>query len=334
VSLRAVPITDPTGDRFCASLAGRSLNAALVRDQAPDASWLFDDAAGQLCGRCSIWWRNAPAHQQQRVGVIGHYAALSRETGEELLQHACTALRSEGCTLAVGPMDANTWYSYRLIVERGTEPIFFLELDHPDDWPDHFRAAGFTEIADYTSAVRSHLPPEDSRLARLEALSRDKGIHIRPIALEEFDAELDRLYQLSAISFAQNLFYAPIEREPFMRLYQGVRDVLHPQLVLLALRGDETRGFVFALPDLLQAQRGETVDTAIVKTLAVHPDESGWGLGSLLVDRCHQAAHELGYRRAIHALMQVENRSRRISQHGASTIRRYALFGQSLSAAR
>jgi GNAT superfamily N-acetyltransferase len=72
------------------------------------------------------------------------------------------------------------------------------------------------------------------------------------------------------------------------------------------------------------------VDTAIVKTMAVHPNHSGVGLGSLLMARCQQAARAAGFARAIHALFHEANRSGRISSHTARVIRRYTLFARPL----
>ena len=55
----------------------------------------------------------------------------------------------------------------------------------------------------------------------------------------------------------------------------------------------------------------EPTHGVIVKTLAVHPDHGGAGLGGLLVARCQEAAAKLGYTRAVHALMHEANQSRR-----------------------
>lgn len=323
-------VADPTREAFLNVDAQLPLNRELVADQAPDCSWIVKDPAGTPAGRCSVWWRKAPAHAQHRVGVIGHYSAVDADAACALLAAATSKLRDEGCTLAVGPMDANTWYRYRLLTERGTEPIFFLEPDNPDDWPRHFLDAGFESIARYTSAARTDLVPNEARLGELNRRAADRGVALRQIDPARFEDELERLYRLSVVGFRENLFYAPIGREAFFRLYQRVGDLIQPELVLLAEREDATVGFVFALPDLSQAQRGSSVDTAILKTLAVHPQESGWGLGTLLAEACHRAAAELGYRRMIHALMQTDNRSRRISQHTATTIRRYDLYGKRL----
>ena len=60
-------------------------------------------------------------------------------------------LAAAGCTFAVGPMNRNTWGAYRLIVERGEEPLFFSEPDNPDDWPDHWLRADFETVGEYSS---------------------------------------------------------------------------------------------------------------------------------------------------------------------------------------
>jgi GNAT superfamily N-acetyltransferase len=102
-------------------------------------------------------------------------------------------------------------------------------------------------------------------------------------------------------------------------------------LILIAEQASQPIGFMFALPDLLQAQRGQPIDTVILKTVAVHPDYRSFGLGSLLLDRCVEIARKLGYTRAIHALMHESNHSRKISsRYEAQIIRQYALFAREL----
>ena len=91
-------------------------------------------------------------------------------------------------------------------------------------------------------------------------------------------------------------------------------------------------GFILAIPDLKQAERGHLIDTVIVKTLAVLPERAHAGLGGLLLAACQQTARDLGYLRAIHALMHEQNTSRNLSRRYAHQIRRYALFGKALEA--
>jgi len=104
-----------------------------------------------------------------------------------------------------------------------------------------------------------------------------------------------------------------------------------PEMVLVAEREGDAVGILFAIPDYLQAQRDEVIDTAILKTIAVHPDWTRMGLGNLLVERCHEALVGLGYRRAIYALMHEDNASLHMAARLGSRIRRYSLFGRALA---
>jgi predicted N-acetyltransferase YhbS len=148
--------------------------------------------------------------------------------------------------------------------------------------------------------------------------------------LDRFEDELRAIHALSLASFGQNFLYTPVGEDEFLAQYRGVREYVRPELVLIAERDGQLIGFLFMIPDLLQAQRGQSIDTVIFKTMAVHPELRGTGLGGLLMGLGHEAAHRLGYRRAIHALMHAANPSRRISDHTARTIRRYTLFARPL----
>jgi GNAT superfamily N-acetyltransferase len=281
------------------------------------------DASGTVVARCSLWWRDTPSLPGHRLGLIGHYAARDATSAADILRPARERLADVGCTLAVGPLDGTTWNRYRLLSERGSEPLFFLEPDNPDDWPGHFTEQGFTPLAQYYSAVTAGgagpaSPPIPA------------GMTLRQLDLNCFDEELRRIHALSLEGFRGNFLYSPIGVEDFLALYRGIRPYVRPELVLLLERQDRLIGFIFGVPDWLQAKRGETIDTAIAKTMAVRLDHRGEGLGTLLLARFAEVTAELAYRRVIHALMHEDNRSRRISAHTATTIRRYTLYARPL----
>jgi GNAT superfamily N-acetyltransferase len=294
-------------------LPGFEVTAEQLARQRPDEMLLVRDGEA-VVARCGLWFGR---------GLVGHYYAASAAAGATVLNAACARLAMEGCSLAVGPMDGNTWERYRLLTERGEEPPFFLEPDNPDDWPGHFAAAGFSPIARYCSAVCEGLSGDVPRL-------REGDITIRQIDLSRFTDELVRLHRLSLVCFVENLFYTPISEADFLSLYAPARAFVRQELVLLAEKEGELVGFIFAVPDLLQKMRGEAVDSVVVKTMAVHPDHAGRGMGGHLMARVHQAARECGFRRAIHALFHEDNFSGRISRHTARIIRRYELFARPL----
>jgi GNAT superfamily N-acetyltransferase len=286
----------------------------------------------QLLARCSIWTEATPEHLGQSVGVVGHYAAAERSAGAYLLDHAIERLRRRGFRSAIGPMDGNTWRRYRLLTRRGSQPPFFLEPDNPDEWPEHFAAAGFTPLASYFSGLNDDLSITDPRIPAALIRLHEDGVRIRQIETSRFEEELKAVHELSVAAFSGNFLYTPISQAEFLAMYAPLRPHIRPELVLLAEKGSQLVGFVFGLPDLLQGQRGEPITTAIAKSLAVRPGRSGAGLGSVLMDQFQQAARALGLRRVIHALMHESNRSMKISARFGRPFREYTLYSKELGA--
>lgn len=328
--LHSIQVQNPEQlTRFCAPLGLPLLEVEAVTWHNADAHWMLENSTGDVAARCSLWWQRTSPNGDHRLGLIGHYAARDAEAAAQLLGLACERLAAQGRTLAVGPMDGSTWQRYRLLTERGSEPGFFLEPDNPDEWPAHFNGNGFTVLATYVSALVTDLNRSDPRLVKVAERAAARGIRIRPFNLDRFEAELRCLHRLALAGFEQNFLYTSLDESEFMALYRPLRPTIRPELILIAERHGRPVGFIFALPDWLQTRRGESIDTVILKTVAVHPDHRTGGLGSLLVARCHEVAYNLGYRRAIHALMHETNDSRKISRrHGVRVMRRYALFAK------
>ena len=159
-----------------------------------------------------------------------------------------------------------------------------------------------------------------------------QGVRIRPVDPRHIDDDLRRIYAVSTVSFRENFLYTPTTEAEFLAQYRNVLPAVRPELILIAETEDQPVGFILAVPDLKQAERGHLIDTVIVKTLAVLPNGPMRAWGGLLLAACQQTARDLGYLRAIHALMHEQNTSRNLSRRYAHPIRRYALFGKALEA--
>jgi GNAT superfamily N-acetyltransferase len=309
----------------CDSVPG--FDASLLSAQKADRHLCTDTGEA----RCSLWWSVVPCLAHEKLGVIGHFETTSHEAGVWLLQRAIDCLRQQGCTLAVGPMDGNTWRRYRLCTERGSEPPFFMEPDNPDFWPDVFESASFKPLATYSSSLVCDLSRRDPRASQaLERLQRD-GIRIRHLDPACFEEDLRGIYAVSAISFADNYLYTEIPEETFLAQYLPYREKIRPELIQLAEYEGRTVGYLFAIPDYAEALRGEPIKTVIGKTLAVLPGRRFGGLGIVLTGLLHEQAQSLGYTRVIHALQHEGNRVRNMSEFFGQKMRRYTLYSTRLS---
>ena len=279
----------------------------------------------------ALWWTQVPPMEGERPGVIGQFSSDSESDTTTLLSQALEKLRAQGCTIAIGPMDGNTWRRYRFVTESADEPPFLMEPTNPPSWPQWWRNAGFETLAEYFSTATDDLLARDPRVDKVAARMTADGITLRPLDPAKFEDDLAKIFEVSLISFTENYLYTPLPREAFFAQYLAIKDRVRPKLVLLAEQDGKPVGYVFAVPDYAQAQRAEPVTTVIVKTLAVLPGRRHAGLGAWLLAEAHSASQKLGFTRAIHALMHETNKSRNLSAHYAKTIRRYALFSKRLA---
>jgi GNAT superfamily N-acetyltransferase len=302
-------------------------DASLLPAQLADEHFASDNGAA----RCSIWWNHVPALNNERLGVIGHFHADSADAGAGILEHAVSRLRKQGCSLAVGPMDGNTWRRYRVLTERGDEPPFFMEPDNPDFWPVSFAAAQFSPLATYSSSLVSDLSQRDPRMERTWERLLQSGVTIRNLDPDRYEDDLRRIYQVSRISFTANFLYTEIPEAAFLAQYLPYREKIRKELVMLAECDGEPVGYLFAIPDYAEALRGEPIRTVIGKTLAILPDRIFGGLGVVLVNMLHERAQALGYSRLIHALQNESNQVRNLSGAFGGVIRRYTLYSRRLA---
>jgi GNAT superfamily N-acetyltransferase len=260
--------------------------------------------------------------------MLGHFAASDASAARRVLGFACEQLAGRGCTLAVGPMDGSTWRNYRLVIESGSEPPFFLEPENPIEWSGYFTKNSFEPVAHYFSAVTPRIGGRQPLLDELNNRAASQHVSIRPVDSGHFEDQLRQIYAIATTTFRDNLFYTPLDESAFIGQYRALSRLVPLEFVLLAERRGEPVGFVFAVPDLLKAQRGEPMDTVIVKSLGVLPGFRNAGLGNLMLASIEQRAAELGYVRLIHALLRDLPHLRRLSARYASPMRRYALFAK------
>jgi len=322
------------GVQVPAGIASGALPGMAAESEAMDARIFLRDASGGVTAWASLWWRETPSLEgvsgknARATGAIGGFGAKDEGSAIELLNAAVNRLRDAGCPIVVGPMNGSTWRSYRYVVESNGRGPFLLEPRNPPEYPSWWKAAGFSELAGYSSSLvpldgRATVP--DSLAPRLAA----NGVVIRDLDPGRFEAELESIYEVTLAGFSANFLYTPLAKDAFMSAYLKIREKVVPGFVRIAERDGKPCGYVFAVADLEAAGRGEE-PALIIKTLTVDPASRCAGLGSLLVDEVQRRGYEAGFRDAIHALQYDDNNVLRItSRHGGTRFRRYALFSKS-----
>ncbi|MET3924248.1 hypothetical protein [Devosia sp. 2618] len=260
-------------------------------------------------------YRDAPEWDGLPSAAIGGLAFEDANATAALLDEAITLLRSERFGGVIGPMDGDTWHSYRVVTESDGSAPFALEPRSGAHDHAVLAGAGFAPISNYVSSR-----------ARLVDTLGEVPVSIEGVTVSAWDGTgaeglISKLFAMSGSAFAGNHFYKPITLDAFLDLYRPILPMLDPRHVLFAHGPNEQLvGFLFGFPDRLATEK----PAAVLKTYA-----SGLrGVGHLLADQYHRRALEMGHEEVIHALMHESNVSNERSQrHKATVFRRYALMG-------
>jgi hypothetical protein len=275
----------------------------------------------EMTGARAMLYRQGPAHDGRKTAAIGKFACDSAADGHNLLAQTLTRLGREGFGAVIGPMDGDTWHSYRLVAESDGTPPFLLEpMSQPQDLAA-FTAAGFAPISDYVSA-RAAISPT----LQCQAPFALPGLTVTTWDGKNAEGLIGPLHELSGVAFASNAFYKPLDLAGFRALYEPVIPRIDPRHVMFAHdEQGKLQGFIFSIPNWLE---GPKPTTLIIKTYASRVR----GGGRMLLDLAHHKAAELGFSQAIHALMHNDNISRNASaKHGGKIFRRYQLMGRLLN---
>jgi hypothetical protein len=287
----------------------------------------------------------------RQIGYLGFYelAVDDHTVARELLDAGCDWLR-ELCDVrrVVGPMNFSTWYSYRLSdpASHSASPPLWLEPRTPDAYPAQWVAAGFLPVLGYCSMQFDAV--DQPRSSKVDAL-HDAGYRMREVDLDNWEGELQTLFELSLAGFADNIHYTPIEWEEFRPMYDGLERIADPRLVRIAVAPDGSdAGFLFATPNYARsalAMNGRSslwgklafkrnmgaADGILLKTITSLAEHRSVGLGGALTWEAVQAGQKLGYDRMIWMLMYDDNHTRAMADAALATIaRRYNLYERSL----
>jgi L-amino acid N-acyltransferase YncA len=288
------------------------------------------DDEQRIRARCSVWWRDTARLDGATTGAIGHYAATDAESGAAVLQHACSELKNRRCDVAVGPLDGNTWRSYRFVTERGNARPFFLEPNNPDEWPGHFGSIGFSALAHYVSEINPDMAHRQPELGTLREKFDRLGVQIEPLDVANPVDDMAGIYQVVCESFKDAFMYTPLDVDCYCSMYEPLLQQVDPRLMLVAKHDGEVVGFMLAPPDFLQLEYQNKMDAIVLKTVAVLPREEYSGLGRVLIVDLLKNAVEMGFTTAISALMHTKNRSQKVSSECAGPMRAYTLFAKEL----
>ena len=269
----------------------------------------------------------------KEIACLGFFETTTADVARSLVDAAEDWARKFGCKMLYGPVDINTWFSYRFLVSATDAHRYSWEPVQPPEYPVIFEGLGFEPVETYfTRGVDFAV---DEPIVNLLALTGAayEGAKAKGYVFEQFqDAEgllslLGDLYEVCMSAFPGAFLFEPLTPSVFQMLYMSVanqRDFSSSHLVRNS-QGTVV-GFLFSFLDK---------DQIVIKTIAVSPELRGLHLSTALIHLTLKVAHGRGIKKYISALVREGNSSEHLFNSRTTADHKtwdhqYVLFGKKL----
>ncbi len=275
-------------------------------------------ANGVTVGRIAtcVYFAHNEAHNE-KVGFFGFFDTIDDyEVAAALLKVALITLKQEGMTAMRGPANFSVNHELGFLVEGyDSPPVVMMTYNYPYQ-PLLAERFGLRKRMDLLAwKITRDVPVPPRMLALAEKIASRGRITVRSLDMRRFDEEVAAIHDLYNRAWVHNWGAVAMKREEFFHMAKDMKQILDPELALIAEVDGVAVGFALSIPDINQALihlRGRLLPFGIfqllwhtkvrktirgIRTLAmgVVPEYQKRGVDSLLILRTFQNGIRAGY---------------------------------------
>jgi GNAT superfamily N-acetyltransferase len=228
-----------------------------------DVEFFMAKRADQLVGTIAAFINhNHNEFQNEHIGFFGFFEVLDDPgAAKMLLETAENWVKQRGYDAIRGPAQYSTNEECGLLVDGFDDPPRILMTYNPPRYVEYLENQGYLKAMDlHAYALDTDIYAGGSKfpkkLLRVVDKIKAKGdIHIRKVDMKHFDQEVIRVKAIYNQSWARNWGFIPMTDAEFDAMGEELRQVLDPDMSLVAEIDGEPIGVSITLPDLNQPLR-------------------------------------------------------------------------------
>jgi GNAT superfamily N-acetyltransferase len=262
--------------------------------------------------------RNFNAFHGTKTAYFGLYESVNDPgVAAALLKAAKDWARWRGLDTLLGPMNLSTNYEVGLLVEGFDSDPYIMMPYNPRYYGELFEACGLKKAKDLFAWERSARTAPPERFMRIaDKIREHEEITIRSANLKDFATEAERIKEIYNAAWEKNWGFVPMTSAEFDKLAKDLKQMLVPDLAVIAEHRGEPVAFSLTVPDYNQALKkvngrltrfglpiglmkllwhARKIDKVRLIALGV---KTGWrrrGLDAVLIVEAIRRANALGY---------------------------------------
>ena len=228
---------------------------------------------GRVVGRvAAILDRAHNRFHQENAGFFGFFESVDDpEVAHALLSQARAWVKGKGADFLRGPVSPSTNYECGMLIDGfDSDPMIMMSYN-PSYYPALMEKTGLRKSKDLYAYLSNTQTIDSRKIDRVaDRVLASTQVRVRQIDLKNFQADVERVWQVYNSAWEKNWGFIPMSREEFMLMGKEMKMILKPELVLIGEIGDRVVGFALALPDANQAMkpaRGRLLPTGLLKIL-------------------------------------------------------------------
>ena len=228
---------------------------------------------GDVVGRIAtcISYRHNQYHNEQ-TGFFGFFDTPDdEEISRPLLKVAMIELKKAGMDRMRGPMNFSTNHECGFLVEGfDSPPTIMMTYNHPYQvtLAEKFGLRKVMDLLAYKLAT-DHIASDRIRRVVGWRAARTQ-VRIRSLDMGNFSREVGLIKEVYNLAWARNWGFVPMDQAEFDQLARNLKQIVDPDIVLIAEHDGRAVGFALALPNINQVLirlNGRLFPTGLIKLL-------------------------------------------------------------------
>lgn len=317
-------------------------------DHCETVLFLLEDE-GKAIGRCSAFIdRLAVDYWGKPIGLFGSFECIEDEKAAHLLLSAAKDwLAAHGMKSMRGPWSFAS-QEWGLDVEGGNLPPVIIAPHNPTYYVDYLEAFGLRKAMDllaYLADMGAGYDIPERYLTLTQRIQERYGVTVRPVRMNDLEADVMTIMDLSNRSISDNWGYYPVTMDEARAMTRDLKQIVNPEALLLAEDSEGNPiGFGLSLPDvniLLKGLHGRLFPFGWLKllfglkklhqyrmwALGVVPEYQGKAIDTLLYKATYEALKKVQVRMEINYVLENNDRmNNALLKLGVTPLRRYRVY--------